>query len=136
MIDQFKNAVICVDDDPLILQVLSFQMDKHINKQETLSEYFSDPTVALSHVKELIEASLPIACAIIDYQMPQMNGAQLIREIKKLDPSIKIIMLSGQANTVQIDDLLNEHLLDVFVSKPWDEKELFAVVDTLFGPKL
>ena len=135
MINQFKNAVICVDDDPLILQVLSFQMDKHIDKQQTLSEYFSDPVVALEHVKDLIDASIPIACAIIDYQMPQMTGAQLIREIKKLDPTIKIIMLSGQANSVQIDDLLNENLLDVFVGKPWDEKELFALVDSLSALK-
>ena len=33
---QFKNAVICIDDDPMILQVLGFQMEKFLNDSDTI----------------------------------------------------------------------------------------------------
>ena len=131
MKSQFKNALVCVDDDPMILQVLSFQLEKHINTSETLTEFFSDPEVAFEHIKAIHDEGIPITCAIIDYQMPQMTGAQLVRKIKALENSVGVIMLSGQANAVQIDDLIKEKLLEKFIAKPWNETELFDEVKRL-----
>ena len=131
MKNYFKNAIVCVDDDPMILQVLSFQIEKHINTSETLTEYFSDPEVALEHLNAIKAEGIPVACAIIDYQMPKLTGAQLIRKMKELDNATGFIMLSGQANAVQIDSLIEEKLLCKFIAKPWNEKELFDAINEL-----
>jgi response regulator RpfG family c-di-GMP phosphodiesterase len=48
---------------------------------------------------------------------------------------MKFIMLSGQASAIHVDDLVNDNMLESFVSKPWDEKELSAVVDDIFKKK-
>lgn len=133
MKNYFKNALICVDDDPMILQVLSFQIEKLINTSETLTEYFSDPEVALEHIVSIQKEGIPISCAIIDYQMPKMTGAQLIRKMKELDNSIGFIMLSGQASSIQIDSLIEEKLLCKFIAKPWNEQELFDAIKELMG---
>jgi hypothetical protein len=37
-------------------------------------------------------------------------------------------MLSGHANDVSVDNLVNENLLDAFISKPWDEDVLFDAI--------
>jgi response regulator RpfG family c-di-GMP phosphodiesterase len=34
-----------------------------------------------------------------------------------------------------VDDLVNDNMLESFVSKPWDEKELSAVIDDIFKRK-
>ena len=35
------------------------------------------------------------AVTLVDYQMPEMSGAQLAQEIRRLDPALPIILISG-----------------------------------------
>ena len=96
--DEIKYAVVCVDDDPYILQMLGFQLSKIVDQKCTLLEYFTDPFEALLNIDGLVDERIDIIFIIVDYQMPQMTGAQLIRSIKLKYPDLKCVMLSGQAN--------------------------------------
>jgi len=126
--DELKYAVVCVDDDPYILQMLGFQLSKIVDQKCTLLEYFTDPQLALENIDALVEEKIDIIFIIVDYQMPQMTGGQLVRAIKLKYPDLKCVMLSGHANEVSVDDLVNENLLDAFISKPWDEQVLFEAI--------
>jgi CheY-like chemotaxis protein len=126
--NELKYAVICVDDDPYILQMLGFQLGKIINHKCTLLEYFTDPAKALEGIGELIEENIDVIFVIVDYQMPKITGAQLIRSIKEKYPSLKCVMLSGQANQVSVDELNADNLLETFISKPWEEEALFDAI--------
>jgi len=101
--DSIKYAVVCVDDDPFILQMLSFQLTKVVNQKHTLIEYFTDPSEAFVNIDALVEEKIDIIFIIVDYQMPEMTGAQLIRAIKLKHPNLKCIMLSGQANPISVE---------------------------------
>ena len=133
--DKLRYAVICVDDDSHILQMLSFQLEKIIDVKCTLLEYFTDPKEALSGITELVEERIDVIFIIVDYQMPEMNGAQLIRAIKEKYPSLECIMLSGQANSTQVNDLQNDQLLSHFISKPWEESTLFQALRPIIEKK-
>lgn len=126
--EDFKYAVICVDDDPHILQMLSFQLEKIVDTNITMLEYYTDPNDALNDFDELMEEKIDVIFILVDFQMPKMNGAQLIRALKEKNKDIPCIMLSGQANTVQVADLESDGLLTCFVHKPWDEQTLFEVL--------
>jgi len=126
--DELKYAVVCVDDDPYILQMLGFQLSKIVDQKCTLLEYFTDPQLALSNIDELVSEKIDIIFIIVDYQMPEMTGGQLVRSIKAKYPELKCVMLSGHANDVSVDDLVHENLLDAFISKPWDEDVLFDAI--------
>lgn len=126
--DAIKYAVVCVDDDPYILQMLGFQLGKILDQKCTLLEYFTNPTEALLNIDQLVAEKIDIIFIIVDYQMPEMTGAQLIRSIKEKHPDLKCVMLSGQANPVSVDSLVKDKLLDSFISKPWDEEVLFNAV--------
>ena len=126
--DAIKYAVVCVDDDPYILQMLGFQLGKILDQKCTLLEYFTNPTEALLNIDQLVAEKINIIFIIVDYQMPEMTGAQLIRSIKEKHPDLKCVMLSGQANPVSVDSLVKDKLLDSFISKPWDEEVLFNAV--------
>ncbi len=79
--------ILVVEDEPLVREVLGVYLeeDKHqvvlaVNGREGLERY---KTVG------------PFDLVMTDRAMPEMNGDQLAAEVKKLNPSQKIILLTG-----------------------------------------
>ncbi len=128
-------AIICIDDDPIILNMLDFQLRKLINNEKIVFEYYSDPILALEEIQQMPQHDVTPIIVITDYQMPEMNGAKLVRELKSAFINLKCIMLSGQANAIQVDDLVNEELLTSFILKPWSENDLFGVLQNILEEK-
>ena len=132
---EFKYAVVCVDDDPYILQMLGFQLSKVMDQKCTLIEYFTDPKKALDNIDELVAQNIDIIFIMVDYQMPKMTGAELIRSIKEKHKNLRCVMLSGQANTSSVNSLKEENLLEEFLAKPWDESDLFDTILPLINSR-
>jgi len=130
---EMRYAVVCVDDDPYILQMLGFQLSKIMDQSHTLIEYFTDPDEAIENIDLLIEEDIDVMFVMVDYQMPSMTGAELIRKLKLKHQDLKCIMLSGQANRTSVDSLKTENLLEEFIEKPWDEDELFDTLRPLIA---
>lgn len=128
---QFRHAVICIDDDPMILQVLGFQMEKFLSHSDTIIELYTEPAMALRDIKDFVFEDIEILFVIVDYQMPHISGAKFIRALKETHPAIPCIMLSGQANSSQIEALERDGLLDAFLQKPWEESELKRSIELL-----
>ena len=133
--EKIKYAIVCIDDDPFILQMLSFQLQKYIDGECTLLEFSTNPLEALENINQLIFEEIDVIFILVDYQMPELNGAELIRRIKMIHPRMKCIMLSGQANAIQVDDLVNDNLLDSFISKPWNEEDLIRVITPILDER-
>ena len=68
------------------------------------------PIEAISIVAKAID---PIKVAVVDYQMPVMNGCLLADRQKSMRPELKIILHSG-AVTIPENQMTN---IDVFISK-------------------
>ena len=133
--NELRYAVICVDDDPMILQVLAFQLDKILDNKSILIEYYTNPNIALSDIDALIDEEIDVIFVLVDYQMPEMTGAELIRKIKSKHKNLKCLMLSGQANSTQVSELEKDDLLEKFIEKPWDEDELRDAINKLVDAK-
>jgi CheY-like chemotaxis protein len=124
MLDQMKYVVIGVDDDPMINVMLRFQLNKLVNSSTTLVEMFSKPEEVELELSKIVDVGLKIGFVIVDYQMPNLNGADLIRRLKLHYPDLICIMLSGQANNEQVSRLIEDNLLTSFIRKPWDQIKL------------
>lgn len=135
MLTEIKYAVVCVDDDPHILQMLSFQLDKIIKGKSTLVEYFTDPEQAIEGISKLSGEEIDIIFLIVDYRMPNMTGAEFIRKVKAVHPELKCIMLSGQASAIHVDELVSDNLLESFISKPWEEQDLLNIIQPILEKK-
>jgi CheY-like chemotaxis protein len=122
-----KYAIICVDDDPMITQLLTFQLRKWVDPLSTI-ETFTDPKKVMDTIDEIHELGMKVVFLIVDYQMPGLNGAQLILKIKEKYKDIHVVMLSGQANEVVVSQLQNETLLENFIAKPWNEAQLHEMI--------
>lgn len=85
----------------------------------------------LDHVKNLAAAADYLkeeqpAIVILDNKLPDGFGVDLIPEIKKAYPSIKIIMISGFDNAVK--DVALENGADVYLEKPFKRDQLFQAI--------
>lgn len=126
--DKIKCAILCVDDDPIILQMLQFQLKKHLDIECVIMEFFTNPSEVLDVIDETLGESIELIFVIVDFKMPEMSGADLITKIKSLKPDTKFIILSGQANDFIVNQLQSKNSLEAFILKPWDEKELMDVI--------
>ena len=112
-----NNAtILVVDDDELILSSLRglFTLE---TEYELLS--FSDPKEA---VKEL--GRRPIDVVISDFLMPEVNGVELLRRARELQPETARILLTGFADKENAIRAINEAGLYQYIEKPWDNEDL------------
>ena len=86
------KKILLVDDEQDILEVLkrSIEIESEKKEQRLQVNSFSSPQEAL----ESFEPGV-YDLAIIDIRMPGMNGFELYRELKALDPTITMCFLSA-----------------------------------------
>lgn len=64
-----------------------------------------------------------IQCTILDISLPDMSGTEIYDGMKKIDPSLKVIISSGRTKDSTVDELL-EAGADMFLAKPFSVMEL------------
>jgi signal transduction histidine kinase/CheY-like chemotaxis protein len=78
------------------------------------------------------ERSDEIALVISDIFMPAIDGRDLIKSVKSIKPSVKVIAMSGY----QIEDFVRQDIaVDDFLRKPFDGIDLIRKVNKLVRPK-
>ena len=68
-----------------------------------------------------------INVAIIDKQMPNMDGITLFREIKKIRPDMKVIISSGYTQEKEMNKLKEEGLFG-YIPKPFKLDDLISML--------
>ena len=92
--------------------------------------------IQLDHVKNISSAFSYLktdnpSIVILDNKLPDGYGIDFIPEIKKTNPNIKIIMISGFNGTVK--DLAMENGADIFLDKPFTKDQLFKSIKDLLN---
>ena len=64
---------------------------------------------------------------LLEMNLPGMNGMGVLEEIKKLDRSITVIMLTGYGDIKCAVQAMKTGAFD-FVTKPFDDKEILATI--------
>lgn len=115
--------VLIIDDEPLVHRDLSTIADWGEHGFELCGEAYSG-AMAL----EMIERLSP-RIAIIDVNMPGMNGVELNRTIRGRYPRIQTIMLSSYDDYDFVRECLNDGAIDYLLKHRLDETSLLAVLD-------
>jgi two-component system response regulator RegA len=80
----------------------------------------------------LAEAESP-EYAVVDLKMPGRGGLQLLAELKALDPSTEVVVLTGYGSIATALEAVRRGALD-YVAKPVDADELLATFARAAGP--
>ncbi|VXD19395.1 putative Histidine kinase [Planktothrix serta PCC 8927] len=120
-------AILCVDDEPVILESLKEQLKRHLPEHYELESAESGEE-ALEVIAELHQEGLEVALVISDQIMPGLQGDELLIKIHQHYPQMLKIMLTGQADIQSVGNVVNQASLYRYISKPWDETDLILTV--------
>ncbi|MBZ0105479.1 MAG: EAL domain-containing protein [Sulfuricella denitrificans] len=120
---QEERILLLVDDEEGILNAISRVL--HSEGYRILRA--TRPREALD-----LLATHPVGVIISDQRMPEMNGIELLRKVRKLHPDTVRIMLTAHADQQVIAAAINEGAVYKFIFKPWSQEELRANVREAF----
>jgi HD-like signal output (HDOD) protein/CheY-like chemotaxis protein len=126
MNEKMKKRILFVDDEPMILNGLQRTLRK------MRSEWEMTFTSSGKEALEILDAN-PMDVIVTDLKMPEMDGTQLLTEIKKRRPHVVRIILSGHVKhdmTLQSLQIAHQSL-----SKPCDAEILKQTLTKLFALK-
>jgi DNA-binding response OmpR family regulator len=89
-------------------------------------DYYNNPILALNEFKPNFYDLI-----ILDIQMPDINGMQLYREIRKRDNKVKICFLTGSETLFDIAYKFTS--VYTFITKPVENKELIKIVNDVLN---
>jgi len=120
MADPARHRLLFVDDEPLILEVL---------REHFKAEY--DVETALNGADALgaiIRARPDVV--MLDITMPRMNGIEVLKDIKQIDDSIAVIMVTANEQVSLAAEALKLGAFG-YVPKPFDFRYLDHMLATL-----
>jgi PAS domain S-box-containing protein len=118
-----KPVIICVDDEPIILESLKIELKKALG-EEHLLETAEGGEDALELVEELLAEGREIVAVISDYLMPNIKGDELLKQIHRISPKTIKIMLTGQADLEAVANTIKHAKLYRYIAKPWQSEDL------------
>lgn len=68
----------------------------------------------------------------MDITMPEMDGIQAVKEIKKIDPNAKIIMCSAMGQQAMVMEAIQEGAKD-FIVKPFQGDRVIEAINKALG---
>jgi two-component system, LuxR family, response regulator FixJ len=108
MASQTAPLILVVEDDPAVLASLNFSLE---------AEGFK--VCACDSVMRLLAADWPpeIACLVVDYGMPTMNGIDLLRHLRNQQMLVPAILITGHSDEIVRDRALAAGFVRI-VNKP------------------
>ncbi|MGI9012495.1 MAG: response regulator [Nitrososphaeraceae archaeon] len=120
-----SKKIILVDDEYDIL----FTYESFLKGYDYDIISFTDPFVALNHIKDL--PNFNDLLIILDIRMKTLNGFQLHQQIKSVDPTIKILFVTALDILDELLSIVPGVSKDQIMKKPVDKKLFTQTVKKL-----
>lgn len=123
---EYKSNILVLDDEAIITNLLQTILEmanysvKVFNDSEKALEYFlKNPDY--------------FHMAIVDFQMPKMNGLDFIKRVRKSNPTIPVMMLTAYSNPFLINNAADLNICEYIVKPFRDIKSFIATVQKNLG---
>ena len=115
--------ILIVDDEHDLAEMIRYILEfKGHEAKSVLNGYKAIEEIKTTHY-DLV---------LMDIRMPGINGVEAFLKIKEIDPSIKVIMMTG----FSVDTLIKEAIrqgASGCINKPFGPEKLIAAIDTLLN---
>jgi len=116
-----SEKIMVVDDEPIIRFLIC----------EVLSEkgyYTINAKNGIDAINKFIRFVKDIQLVLLDMELPDLKGNKLLEILKKIKPSIKVIMISGYSSKFIKDECVGLDL-DGIIEKPFNSDNLLSYVN-------
>ena len=124
---QSKHTVLAIDDDPTFLHTVTSVLRKH----------GFDVLISTTGAKALTMLCYgpgDIEVVLLDYSMPQLNGAETLGHVRKLNPNVKVIALTA-VDPNQLPRSFRDGV-DILLPKPFDARKVIDAIHSLVEPEV
>lgn len=113
------SYILVVDDDNTLLKFFKIHLNKFFSK-----------VIVVKSAKEAIDTlrEKEIDLVISDIRMPRMDGLQLLKRVRKHDPAIPMLMISGALLTDEQKQSAEDDA-DGYLRKPFSVDDLHAFIE-------
>jgi len=101
-----------VKDDGALKRTINMYTDWEV-------ETYQDPREALRRARTTV-----FDAVITDYMMPEINGLELLQELRDIQPDTIRILLTGVIDIETVMSAINKAGAFRFIPKPWDDDQL------------
>lgn len=122
-----KPAIICVDDEPIVLESLKIQLRDLLGFDYPI-ETTTSGEEALELIEELHAEGSEVALILSDYIMPDLKGDELLKQVHALYPTTLKVLLTGQADIAAVSRAIKHAKLYRYIAKPWEIEDLNLTV--------
>ncbi|MEM6523410.1 MAG: response regulator [Bacteroidota bacterium] len=113
-----KPHVVVIDDSLMLLKFLNV----FLSKEYEVTSYTSTSDA----LNDLSEGCVSPDCILTDYYLGRdLNGLEFIQNLKAVNPTIPVLVLSGSVDMTEKIECLQNGAVD-FISKPFNPIELDA----------
>ena len=115
-----KFLIVCVDDDEAMLAAVG----RCLRREPTFEvRQSTSPAEVLGWIE-----NEQVAVLVSDYEMPEMTGAQLAGQAKRMRPETVRILLTGKRTLETAIDGINQGEVFRFINKPFEDRALRTAV--------
>src|SRR5271156_4225688 len=118
------NNILLVDDEPGMLRYIKTLLEVDDYKVETAST----GEEALQRGQKGLRPDL----VLLDLLMPGIDGLETLEQLRKLQPGVKVVMLSCVSDTRKVVQAIRLGAHD-YLTKPFQKGELDTVIDQCLG---
>jgi CheY-like chemotaxis protein len=118
-----KPKVLLVEDEALVAMIAADTL-------EELGYHVVQVGTARAALEQAGTDCARFALAVIDMGLPDRPGQQLVAELRKICPSLPIIVASGYGES-EVRRRFEAHERFAFLSKPFEQTTLRAAIDSL-----
>ena len=119
--EEQPSKIMIVDDEEMVITSIKSFLELETD-YEVVS--FTSPAKALAYVK----AGNSIDLIISDFLMPDMDGIELLLEIKNLRPEATRVLLTGYADKENAIKAINDVGLYQYIEKPWENEDMKLII--------
>ena len=122
MSDADRFRIFVVEDDDWYRELLAYHLEMNPDYEVIRYENANDC---------LNELHLRPSIITLDYGLPDMNGKEVLKQIKETDPGIEVLIVSGQEDISTALELLRGGAYDYFVKEKDIQERLLKVVNNI-----
>jgi len=117
--------ILLVDDHPLVLESVSKLLEPHFTIVDTVQDSGEMITRSLQHQPDVI---------LLDVRMPGLSGFTATREVKKLLPRVKVILVTMLTEAIAISEAFRAGA-NGYVLKQSAAEELLVAIESVLANK-